>query len=104
MKHVGAALQTETVAMVFYPESAGLLPAVLEWQARNPDWRLPLDTEIICPVCGIAVRAIADCALLDPAAIEAEIAQYRDVHLRSACSDHFRPTEEEWAVMASRAR
>jgi len=94
----------EAVAIVFYPESAGLPAPVREWQARNPDWRVPLAEPIICPVCGIAVRAIADCALLDPGAIQAEIAAYRDTHLRSACSDHFWPTEEQWAVMQSRAR
>lgn len=97
-------MQKESIAIVFYPESAGILPSVRQWQSRNPDWRIPLAETIVCPVCGIVVRAIADCALLDPAAIQAAIAHYRDVHLRAACSDHFWPTEEEWAVIDSRAR
>jgi len=94
----------ETVAIVFYPENAGNPPAIREWRGRNPDWRVPLGEAIVCPVCGITVRAVADLALLDTAAIQAAIAHYRDVHLRSACSDHFWPTEEHWALVASRAR
>ena len=94
----------DAVAIVFFPESAGVRPAIREWQNRNPDWRQPLNDVIVCPVCGIAVRAIADLALLDPAAVRGEVARYRDVHLRTACSDHFWPTEEYWAVVESRTR
>ena len=97
-------MPNEPVAIVFYPENAGTLPAIREWQRRNPDWRLPLEAPIVCPVCGIAVRAIADMALLDGDAVRIAIVHYRDVHLRAACSDHFWPTEEYWALVESRAR
>lgn len=94
----------EPVAIVYYPESPGITAAIQEWQARNPDWRRSLDAVIICPVCGIAVRAIADFALLDHSSLQAEIRRYREEYLRAACSDHFWPTEEYWAVLASRTR
>ena len=94
----------EPVAIVYYPESPGITPAIQDWQARNPDWRRPLDAVIICPVCGIAVRAIADFALLDHVGVQAEIRHYREEYLRAACSEHFWPTEEYWAVLASRTR
>jgi hypothetical protein len=94
----------EPVAIVFYPESPGITPAIQEWQARNPDWRRSLDAVIICPVCGIAVRAIADFALLDHADVQEEIRRYRDEYLRAACSDHHLPTEEYWAMETSRTR
>lgn len=94
----------DPVAIVFYPENAGPLPAMTAWQRHNPDWRTPLAEAIVCPVCGIAVRAIADLALLDPAQVRAEISRYRDIHLRTTCSEHFCPTEEEWAVMGVWAR
>jgi hypothetical protein len=95
---------SETVAIVFYPESPGITPAIEEWQARNPDWRRPLDTVIICPVCGIPIRAIVDYALLDHEGVQEEIARYRDEHLRAACSDHWLPREEYWAMVSSRSR
>jgi len=94
----------EPVAIVFFPESPGITPAIQDWQARNPDWRRLLDEVIICPVCGIAVRAIADYALLDQAGVRTEVRRFKEEHLRAACSDHFWPTEEYWAVMASRTR
>jgi hypothetical protein len=94
----------EPVAIVFFPENVGLPPAVAAWQARNPDWRRPVETTIVCPVCGLTVRAVADYALLDPTEVAEEIARYRDEHLRAACSDHWLPKEEYWAVVESRAR
>jgi hypothetical protein len=101
---VEARVTREPVAIVFYPESEGLIPAIREWQARNPEWRRPLEEVIICPVCGLAARAIADFALLDGQELRAEITRYRDVYLRAACSDHFWPTEEYWALIESRTR
>lgn len=92
------------VAIVFYPLNVGLTPAIVDWQARNPDWRRALDETITCPVCGIAINAIADFALLDWDAVRQEVRWYRDQHLRSACSDHFWPTDAYWAVVTSRAR
>jgi hypothetical protein len=94
----------QPVAIVFYPESAGLTPAIRDWQARNPDWRRPLEDIIICPVCGIPVRAIADFALLDWDSVRQEIRRYREEYLRVACSEHYWPTEAYWAVQASRIR
>lgn len=91
------------VAIVFFPESPGITPAIRDWQSRNPEWRQLLDDVIYCPVCGIPVRAIADLALLDDAEIRVEIEHYRDRHLRAACSDHAWPTREHWAVLQSRA-
>ena len=75
------------VAIVFYPESPGIIPAISEWQARNPEWRRPLEAVIICPVCGIPVRAVADFALLDHDGIQEEIRRYRDDPLRTACPE-----------------
>jgi hypothetical protein len=95
---------SEPVAIVFYPESPGVTPAIEEWQARNTDWRRPLGAVIICPVCGIPIRAIADYALLDEDGVQEAIRHYRDEHLRAACSDHFWPSEEYWAVVSSRTR
>ncbi len=95
---------SETVAIVFFPESPGTIPAIEEWQARNPDWRRLLDTVIVCPVCGIQIRAIADFALLDQEGIQEAIRRYRDEHLRAACSDHYLPREEYWAMVSSRSR
>jgi hypothetical protein len=94
----------EPVAIVFYPESPGMTSAIREWQARNADWRRPLETVIICPVCGIPIRAVADYALLDHTGVQAEIRRYRDEYLRAACSDHYWPTEEYWAMVTSRTR
>jgi hypothetical protein len=94
---------TEPVAIVFFPESAGLPTAVSHWQSRNPDWRRMVDGVIVCPVCGLPVRAMADYALLDAEEVAREIERYRDEHLRSACSDHWLPKEEYWAVLASRS-
>jgi hypothetical protein len=94
----------EPVAIVFFPENAGLPSAIQHWQSRNPDWRKPVDEVIVCPVCGIAVRAIADYALLDADGIRRDIARFRDEHLRATCSDHYLPTEEYWAVVESRER
>lgn len=94
----------EPVAIVFFPESPGLIPAIEEWQERNPDWRRLLETVIICPVCGIPIRAIADFALLDHEGVQEAIRLYRDEHLRAACSDHYWPPEEYWAVVSSRTR
>lgn len=91
------------VAIVFYPEAEGPLPAIRAWQARNPAWRQAVPEPIVCPVCGIAARAIADLALLDATELRAALAQYRDVHLRTACSDHYWPTEEQWAVLESQS-
>ncbi len=79
-------------------------PAIEAWCARNRDWRVLVDQVIVCPVCGIAVRVVADHALLSREEIMAEIARYRDEHLRTACSDHWLPTEEYWAVVESRTR
>jgi hypothetical protein len=94
----------QPVAIVFFPESPGITAAIRDWQARNPDWRRALDEVIVCPVCGIPVRAIADYALLDRAGIQAEIRRYRDQHLRAACSEHLWPSEEYWAMVESRKR
>jgi len=95
-------LLNETVQIVFFPESPGAIPPILKWQARNPDWRVLLDEVIVCPVCGLRVRAIADTALLDDQQIREAVRHFRDEHLRSACSDHYLPTEEQWAVIESR--
>lgn len=94
----------DPVAIVFYPENGGPLPAISAWQRHNADWRSLLPEPIVCPVCGITVRAIADLALLDPARVRSEVARFRDVHLRTSCSEHYSPTEEEWAVMGAWAR
>ena len=95
---------SDTVAIVFFPEGAQLKPAIREWQARNPFWRVLLHEVIVCPVCGLPVRAIADTALLDPQAVRDAVRAYREQHLRAACSDHYLPTEEHWALVASRSR
>lgn len=95
---------SEPVSIVFFPESPGITPAIRRWRERNPEWRRPLDEVIVCPVCGISVRAIADYALLDERGVRAQIAWYRDVHLRASCSAHSWPTEEHWAVQESRSR
>jgi len=92
------------VAIVFFPESGGITPEIREWQARNPDGRRLLDEVITCPVCGIPVRAIADFALLDDAGIRAAVDEYRDQHLRAACSDHAWPTRERLALINGRSR
>jgi hypothetical protein len=97
-------LTEEPVGIVFYPENVALPAAIRDWQARNPDWRRPLDDAIMCPVCGIPIRAIADFALLDWDRVREEIRRYRDDYLRAACSDHFWPTEAYWAIVSSRAR
>jgi hypothetical protein len=94
----------EPVAIVFFPESPGASAAILNWQARNPGWRVLLDQVIECPVCGIRILAIADTALLDPEGVRTAVRDYRDEHLRSACSDHYLPTDEYWAVVESRTR
>jgi hypothetical protein len=94
----------DPVAIVFFPESPGPIPAILDWQARNPDWRLSLDEVIVCPVCGLRVLAIADTALLSPVGVRDAVRDYREEHLRSACSDHYWPTVEQWAVLMSRSR
>ena len=94
----------EPLAIVFFPEGEPVPDAVLDWQSRNPDWRRAVDRSIICPVCGLGVRAIADFALLDDAAIREAVRDYRERHLRRACSDHYLPTEEYWAVVKSGAR
>ncbi len=94
----------EPVAIVFFPEGSGVPEPVLDWQARNPTWRVVLDDVITCPVCGIPVRAIADVALLDEAGVRREIQRYRDDYLRAACSDHAWPAQEYWAVLESRIR
>jgi hypothetical protein len=94
----------EPVAIVFYPENPGITPAIREWQARNPDWRMSLDEAITCPVCGLAARAVADFALLDREGVKAEVTRYREQYLRAACSDHYWPTLESWAMMESSSR
>jgi hypothetical protein len=94
----------EPVAIVFFPENAGVPGAVVGWQRRNPDWRRPLDEVVVCPVCGINVRAIADFALLDAEGIRREVLRFRDEVLRAACSDHYWPTEEYWTRVESQAR
>ena len=91
----------QPIAIVFYPEGGGVPPPVRSWQARNPDWRRPLDQVIVCPVCGISIRAMADFALVEPGAIDEEVARFRDEYLRAACSEHHWPTEEQWAVLES---
>lgn len=90
--------RSDTVAIVFYQESTGATPAMRAWQERNSAWRRPLDEVIICPVCGLPIRAIADMALLDGASVQDEIRRYRLEYLRAACSDHAWPPEEYWAV------
>lgn len=92
------------VAIVFFPESPGMTPAIRDWQARNPEWRVLLDELIVCPVCGLSARAVVDTALLDRDGTREAVRHYREVHLRSACSDHYFPAEEYWAVVASRSR
>ena len=94
----------DPVAIVFFPETPGMTPAIREWQARNPDWRVLLAEVIVCPVGGLPGRALADTALLDPAAIREAIRAYREEHLRAACSDHYWPREEHWAVIESQGR
>lgn len=94
----------EPVDIVFFPESPGMTPPIRDWQGRNPAWRVVMDDVIICPVCGIAVRAVVDTALLDREGVNDAVRHYREVHLRAACSDHYWPTEEYWAVVASRTR
>ncbi len=97
-------MTVEPVAIVFYPDNVAMIPAIRDWQARNPDWRRQLDDPITCPVCGITCRAVADFALLDWDTVRAEIRRYRDEYLRAACSDHYLPDEAYWAVVESRAR
>lgn len=94
----------EPVAIVFFPEGPPIKPAIREWQARNPAWRVLLEERIVCPVCGLPVRAIADTALLDPQAIREAVREFREHHLRAACSDHYWPTEEYWAMVESQGR
>ena len=94
----------EPVAIVFFPESPGSTPAIEAWQARNRAWRHLLDQVIVCPVCGITIRAIADFALLDQEGIQAEIRRYQQEYLRAACSEHSLPTEQYWAVSGGRTR
>jgi len=94
----------DPVTIVFFPDGVPVKPAIRDWQARNPFWRVMLDEVVICPVCGLAVRAIADTALLDPAAVREAVRAYREEHLRAACSDHYWPTEEHWAVVESQSR
>jgi hypothetical protein len=91
----------EPIAIVFYPESPGLIPPIQRWQARNPEWRLPVEDVVTCPVCGLPVLAIADFALLGPEDVRRRLHEFRDRHLRAACSDHYLPTREEWAVIES---
>ena len=94
----------DPVAIVFFPETPGMTPAIREWQARNPDWRVVLDEVIVCPVCGLPARAIVDTALLDRDEVREAIRRYREDYLRAACSDHYLPTEAYWAVVESRNR
>jgi hypothetical protein len=94
----------EPVAIVFFPESPGIPPAIREWQARNPDWRVPFDEIIVCPVCGIPVRAIVDTALLDRDEVRHAVRRYREEYLRAACSDHLWPPEEYWVLPTTRSR
>lgn len=103
MRALTDAPSSEPVAVVFFPESAGMPHFISEWQARNPDWRRLVPGVIVCPVCGLTVRAMADYALLEAEEVNAEIERYRDQHLRGACSDHWLPKEEYWAVVASRS-
>ena len=92
------------MAIVFFPEGSPIKPAIREWQTRNAFWRVMLDEVIVCPVCGLTVRAIADTALLDPPAIREAVRRYREEYLRAACSDHYWPKEEHWAVVESQGR
>ena len=94
----------DLVSIVFFPEGPELKPAIREWQARNPEWRVLLEEVIVCPVCGLPIRAIADTALLDTGDVRGAIRRFREEHLRVACSDHFWPTEEYWAMVESRGR
>ncbi len=94
----------ELLEIVFIPEGASPPAAVRAWQARNADWRKLVDERIECPVCGLEVRAIADRALLDEAGIRDALREYREVHLRGACSDHWWPTLEYWAYVESQSR
>lgn len=95
---------TEPVAIVFFPENPGATPAIEAWRERNAAWRHLLDQVIICPVCGVRIRAIADFALLDPETMREEIRRYQDQYLRAACSEHYYPTEQYWALVSSRDR
>jgi hypothetical protein len=94
----------ELLEIVFLPEGVEVPAVIRAWQARNPDWRSALSQRIECPVCGLKVQAIADLALLGESDLAAAIRNYRDAHLRSACSDHWWPTEEYWAYIESRTR
>lgn len=94
--------RNDTVAIVFFQESTGLTPMQRAWQERNPAWRKPIDEVIICPVCGLPIRAVADVALLDADSIQDEIRRYRQDYLRAACSNHAWPPEEYWAVRPAR--
>jgi uncharacterized protein with PIN domain len=94
----------DVVSIVFFPDGQPIKLAIREWQARNPGWRVMLDDVIVCPVCGLPVRAIADTALMDPDAVREAVREYREEHLRAACSDHYWPTEEHWARVESGGR
>ncbi len=94
----------EPVAIVFFPENPGATPEIEAWRERNADWRRLLDQVIICPVCGVTIRAIADYALLDAESIREEIRRYQEQYLRAACSDHYYPSEQYWAYAGRRNR
>lgn len=96
---------SQPIAIAFFPEDGEQLPGpVARWQARNPLWRELLPERIVCPVCSLGVRAVADRALLDDAALAAALTQFRERHLRVACSDHYLPTLEAWAYEEGRRR
>ena len=95
----------EPIAIAFFPEDGDHIPGpVRRWQARNPFWRELLPERIVCPVCSLPVRAVADLALLDDDALALAIRRFRDRHLRVACSDHNLPTPEDWAYEEGRRR
>ena len=94
----------DALTIVFFPEGAELPAAILSWRSRNPDWRKPVEERIICPVCGLPVSAIADFALLDDAALRETLREFREAHLRTACSDHWWPSLEHWAYVESQSR
>lgn len=94
-------MMSEPVGIVFFPTHPGPTPAIRAWQAHNPDWRAAIQAPIVCPVCGLEVSGIADLALLSPVEVEAAIVEFREHHLRAACSDHYLPTLEYWARVES---
>jgi hypothetical protein len=95
---------SDLLDIVFIPDGTEVPAVIRAWQARNADWRKSVEEIVECPVCGLEVRAIADLALLGDEGIREALREYREVHLRGACSDHWWPTLEYWAYIESQSR